>query len=310
MPLRLLLPTERLVVQTGLALADALGCLFLLLLSREFRLTARVGLLSLALYLALPINITMLWWGFATNALAQSSGLALLWMLLRLVRRPSRGALAAFVVICCICMLMHVGALVLVMGLLGTGLLLGWRRQASAGRNVVIGGLAIALASTALLYFSAVVDPALARPLGGPGRTVGEMLAKSWHDRGIRYGLLSQGLLLGFLPLPLALTPLGIAQLLRAEPGPPLRRPLIVAWLLICLLFMAIYFGTNLLVRYVYFATPLFCLGLGMLLDGLWRRGGRAVALALLLLVISSGIALWIAGVLVGVKPSLLPLTQ
>ncbi|HEU5102443.1 MAG TPA: hypothetical protein VFU22_25645, partial [Roseiflexaceae bacterium] len=119
MPLELLLPSERLVVQVGVALGDALGCLFLLLLARELGLGARAGLLALALYLALPINITMLWWGFATNALAQAAGLALMWSLLRLVRRTSRAAWAAFVVICLVCLLMHIGALVLIVALLG-----------------------------------------------------------------------------------------------------------------------------------------------------------------------------------------------
>jgi hypothetical protein len=60
----------------------------------------------------------------------------------------------------------------------------------------------------------------------------------------------------------------------------------------------------------MYFAAPLLCLALGTLLDRLWRRGGRLVTLALVLLVVASGVALWAAGVLLGVKPSLLPLTQ
>ena len=116
--------------------------------------------------------------------------------------------------------------------------------------------------------------------------------------------------MLGFLPLPLALAPLGLIQMLRQRAPNPLGRPLIVAWLLVCLLFMGVYFGLGLLVRYLYFAAPLICLALGTLLDRLWRRGGRLVTLALVLLVVASGVALWAAGVLLGVKPSLLPLTQ
>ncbi|MDQ2996947.1 MAG: hypothetical protein M3R61_07830, partial [Chloroflexota bacterium] len=109
MPLQLLLPTERLTLQVGLALGDALGCLFLLLLARELGLRPRAGLLALALYLALPINLTILWWGFATNVLAQAAGLALLWALLQLARRPARFELATFAVICVLSLLMHVG---------------------------------------------------------------------------------------------------------------------------------------------------------------------------------------------------------
>jgi toxin CptA len=112
------------------------------------------------------------------------------------------------------------------------------------------------------------------------------------------------------LPLPLALAPLGLVQLLRQGAPNRLGRPLIVAWLLVCLLFMGVYFGLGLLVRYIYFAAPLICMGLGALLDRLWRRGGKLVALALVLFVVASGVALWVAGVLLGVKPSLVPLTQ
>jgi toxin CptA len=311
MPLELLLPSERLVVQVGVALGDALGCLFVLLLARELGLGARAGLLALALYLALPINITMLWWGFATNALAQAAGLALIWALLRLVRRPSRVNLAAFVVICLICLLMHVGALVLIVALLGACMLLGWPRLAPTARRATAGGLLLAAALGALFYFSAVVDPLLARPAGAPAPPgLTESFARSWAERSIKLSWVRQALALGFLPMLVGLMPLGFVQLLRRRWPRPLSLPLVAAWLLVSLLFLGVYFGLGLLVRYLYFATPLICLGLGVLLDGLWRRGGRAATLALILFVIASGLALWAAGVLLGVKPSLLPLTH
>ncbi len=311
LPLQLLLPTERLTLQAGLALGDALGCLFLLLLARELGLSARAGLLALALYLALPINMDILWWGFATNVLAQAAGLALLWALLRLARHPARFDLATFAVIGVISLLMHVGALVLIVALLGACLLFGWARLAPAARAAAVGGLLLAFALTALFYFSAVIDPLLAHPAGAPTPpSLGDAFARSWAARATKLDLVGQGLALGLLPLPLALAPLGVVQLLRQRSPNPLGRPLIVAWLLICLLFMGVYFGLGLLVRYLYFATPLICLALGALLDHLWRRGGRIVTLALVLFVVASGVALWVAGVLLGVKPSLLPLTQ
>jgi toxin CptA len=311
MPLQLLLPTERLTLQVGLALGDALGCWLLLLLARELGLRPRAGLLALALYLALPINMTMLWWGFATNALAQAAGLALLWALLRLVRHPARLELATFVIIGVISLLMHVGALVLIVALLGACLLLGWPRLAPAARAATVGGLVLAFTITALLYFSAVIDPLLAQPAGVPAPPrLGDTFARSWAARATKLDLVGQALALGFLPLPLALAPLGLIQLLRQRAPNPLGRPLIVAWLLVCLLFMGVYFGLGLLVRYLYFATPLICLALGALLDRLWQRGGKLMTLTLVLLVAASGVALWVAGVLLGVKPSLLPLTQ
>jgi toxin CptA len=316
MPLQLLLPTERLTLQAGLALGDALGCLFLLLLARELGLRPRAGLLALALYLALPINITILWWGFATNALAQSAGLALLWALLQLARRHGRDArycvsTVTFVVIGVISLLMHVGALVLIVALLGACLLFGWPRLAPAVRAAAVGGLLLAFTLTALFYFSAVIDPLLTHPAGAPTPpSLGDTFARSWAARATKLNLVGQGLALGFLPLPLALAPLGFVQMLRQRSPNPLSRPLIVAWLLVAMLFMGVYFGLGLLVRYVYFATPLICLALGALLDRLWGRGAKLVTLALVLFVIASGVALWAAGVLLGVKPSLLPLTQ
>jgi len=311
LPLQLLLPTERLTLQVGLALGDALGCLFLLLLARELGLRPRAGLLALALYLALPINMTILWWGFATNVLAQSAGLALLWSLLRLARHPARLELATFAVICVISLLMHVGALVLIVALLGACLVFGWVRLAPPARAATIGGLLLAVTLTALFYFSAVIDPLLSRPVGAPiPPSLADTFARSWAARAIKLDYIGQAFVLGFLPLPLALVPLGLFQMLRQRSPNPLGRPLIVAWLLVSLLFMSVYFGLGLLVRYIYFATPLICLALGVLLDRLWRRGGRLMTLALVLLVVASGLALWVAGVLLGVKPSLLPLTQ
>jgi toxin CptA len=316
MPLQLLLPTERLTIQAGLALGDALGCLFLLLLARELGLSARAGLLALALYLALPINMTILWWGFATNALAQAAGLALLWALLQLAHFHGRSAsywvaTVTFVVIGVISLLMHVGALVLIVALLGACLLFGWPRLAPAARAAMVGGLLVAFTITALFYFSAVIDPLLAQPTGAPAPpSLADAFTRSWAARATKLDLVGQGLALGFLPLPLALAPLGIVQMLRQRAPNPLGRPLIVAWLLVSLLFMGVYFGLGLLVRYMYFAAPLLCLALGTLLDRLWRRGGRLVTFALVLLVVASGVALWAAGVLLGIKPSLLPLTQ
>jgi hypothetical protein len=206
---------------------------------------------------------------------------------------------------------MHVGALVLVLGLLCACLALGWRRMAPPGRAAAIGGLAIAAALTGLLYFSAVVGSAAGQAPDSPRPpSLETTIARSWAERSLKLSFVSQALLLGFLPMPLALAPLGYAQLLRARQRHALARPLVAAWLLVCLLFLAIYFGLGLLVRYLYFGAPLICLALGVLLDGLWRRQGRIVVLALVLLVTWSGVALWAAGVLVGTKPSLLPLTH
>ena len=309
LPLGLALPGERLAVQAGVALIDALGCLLLLLLARELRLPGRAALLALALYLALPINMTMLWWGFATNALAQALGLLLLWALLRLIRRPTAGAAALFGAALAAALLTHVGALALALALLGLCVVLAWRRLSLRSRAALFGSLLLVGALGALFYFSAAIGPLLGRR--GAGLDLSQSFAKAWAARDLRASLIAAGPLLGFLPVTLALAPPGLALLFGARARHPLLGPLVVAWLAVCLLFLAADFGLGLVVRYVYFAAPLVCLAVGGLLARLWGRPcGRLVAVALALLVAWSGTALWVAGVLERVKPSVLPLTH
>jgi toxin CptA len=311
LPLWLALPSPRLVVQVGVGLFDALGCVLLLPLARALRLPATAGLSALALYLALPINTTILWWGFATNTIAQATWLLLLWLLLRLARRPDRITLAAFVVCCAVSLLMHAGALVLIVAILGLLLAFGWR-QLTPGRNTALLGIALALLITVPIYFTAAAGPILERPPDEDNRIdISQSLAKGWNDRELRLNLVGRGMQLGLLPPLLALAPVALASLLLARSRPPIQAPLIAAWLLVCGGFFAVYMGLGLTTRYIYFAAPLLCLAVGALLAHLSRRPwGRAVALTLTLFVIWSGTALWFAGVLLRDKPSIVSLTQ
>jgi toxin CptA len=315
-PLQLFLPSLRLSIQVAIGLVDALGCLMVLLLARELGLGARAGLLALALYIAMPMNTTMLWWGFATNAMAQAAGLVLFWALLRLARRPRGAALAIFTTAVATCLLMHIGALVPTLALLGGAVALGWLRLAPAARRAVVGGAALALALAVPIYFTAVVDPALARPLDASDSAPLEAGLKIAHDVATKVALEERGVLIGFLPIAAALAPLGYLLLLagprrrRAMGDNPLRLALLLAWPAVSLAFFAVYLGVGLYVRYAYFATPLVCLALGALLAALWRRRARLVVTAIVLLVAWSGVALWVGGVLMRVKPSLVPLTH
>lgn len=311
LPLRLALPDARLTVQCGVALVDALGCALILPLARELRLSPRAGLLAMALYLALPINMTMQWWGFATNSLAQSAWLLLLWALLRLIRRPAARQLALFVAFGSVALLTHVGALVLTLALLVLCTLLGRRYIPRAGWRALAGGLLLIGLVVTSLYFSLVAGPLLAARHGIEPGGLGAALAAGWADRALRLDLVGRGLLLGFLPPTLALAALGLPRLYSAPERNPLQRVLLASWLAICLVFVAAYLGLGLVVRYIYFAAPLICLAAGALLAELWRRhGGRALALALALLIAWAGAAIWFEGVLMRIKPSLAPLTQ
>jgi len=313
MPLALLLPSSRLVVQVGVALLDAIGCLALLGLAYELRLNARAALLALALYLALPINTTMLWWGFATNAIAQALWLLLLWSLLRLIRDPRPVALAIFAVLSAICLLTHIGALMPMIALLGLCLLLGWRRLPAPSRNAAMGGLALALLFVLPVYFAAVVGPVLSQfqSASAPTVNLSATLAKNWLQRDTKLGLVGRGLLLGFVPPLLWLAPLGLARLSATATRHTLQRRLIVTWILVCLMFLLSYLSLSLLTRYIYFAVPLVCLAVGALLAELWRRhAGRIVVVALVLFVAWAGLLIWVEGVLMRVKPSVVALTH
>jgi toxin CptA len=309
-PLQLFLPSVKLSVQVGTALVDWMGCLVLLAIARELGLSARAGLLALALYAALPINTTMLWWGFATNDMAQTCGLLLFWALLRLARRPDRAGWAIFAFAVAASLLMHIGALVLTIGLLGATLVLGWLRLTPRARWAAASGVALTFALCGLIYFLAVASPAIARPSDETAAALRETGGEGAVDLATKLWLVSRGVSFGFTWLVAALAPLGYAQLLRVRPRHRLGRVLVVAWLLVSLAFFGVYLGLGLLVRYLYFAAPLVALALGVLLDGLWRRRARLVVTAIVLLVAWIGVALWVGGVLMRIKPSLVPLTH
>ncbi|HEU4326792.1 MAG TPA: glycosyltransferase family 39 protein [Roseiflexaceae bacterium] len=301
--------SPRLAVQVGVGLIDGLGCLLLLPLARELGMSARAALLALALYIALPINTTMLWWGFATNTLAQTIGMALFWLLLRLLRQPDRTTLVLCAAVAAAALLTHVGALVLEVGLLGLFLLLSWRGLPRE-RRALLGLLAgLVVLAVGLVYFSLAAAPVLASQGGDGQRTLAETLRHSWNELGPRLNLMRRGAVLGFLPPLLLIAPLGLGRLVRSLRGAP--RALVIAWVTTCLVFMGVYLVLGTMARYYYFVTPLLCLACAAVLVPLWsRRTGRLLLAALVVLVLWNGGSLWFQGVLMREKPSLTPLTH
>jgi toxin CptA len=311
LPLRLLLPDGRLTVQLGVALLDALGCLVLLALARELRLSAAAGLLAMALGLALPIGMTMLWWGFAANNIAQVGWLLLLWALLRTTRRPSPLLTAALAALVAFCLLAHAGAMVLTAAMLGVLLPLAWLRMGPASRRALLVAFGAAALFVVPVYLTAAAGPVLEQEVDPQKRSLGAQLAKAWNDFGLRLGLVGRGWLLGYLPPTLALVAPGLALLLEPRRRHPLLVALVAAWLLISLGFFAAYMSLGLLTRYIYFAAPLICLATGVLLAQLTRRPwGRPVVVALVLFVALGGASLWAEGIFLRVKPSVVPLSH
>jgi toxin CptA len=311
LPLWLTLGDARLAVQAGVALLDSLIALLLLLIAREFGLTARAGLLAMALYVALPISLTMMWWGFAANAIAQVWWVLLLWLLLRLTRDPTRSHLALLTLVAVLCLTTHIGALVTLAALLGLVVLFGRRALPHREWNAMVSGLVLAVVFTVPVYFTAAAAPLADAPRSpttlDPLASFSEGLVL-WPER---IELVARAFTLGFLPPILALAVAGMPLLLTSQQRHPLQRIFVISMLLVCVVFFFSYVFLQLLTRYIYFATPLICLAAGATLARLtMRAGGRWVTGSLLLFVAWSGVVLWFCGVLMRIKPSLVPLTQ
>ncbi len=89
------------------------------------------------------------------------------------------------------------------------------------------------------------------------------------------------------------------------------HRWLVVAWLLSAGVFLAIDVLVGLQVRYGYFATPMVCAGLALLLDRLMdRRWGSIAGWGITGLITFTGLILWLNGVLWAVKPAMAALTH
>lgn len=298
MPLALLLD-PRLTVQVGVAALDAVACLLILLIARALHLPGRAGVLALALASALPISMAMLWWGFATNALAQPLWLLLAWLLLRQPtgQKSPRHLWLPVTLAASLALLIHVGALVLVVAALGLFVLFRWHRSLPVQRAVLVSSLVAAAVLTAGLYFSAVVPAVFAQQV--PTIPVGAAMIDS-AKLGERLQLLVRGLVVGFTPAGMALATFGFALLRPRGPA----RAMVAAWFGAALLAVGAYIATGMVVRDLYFVAPLVCIALAVALDAFWRRGGRWLVLAFVALIMWQGMALWFGGVLLRIKPS------
>src|SRR5262249_38308500 len=154
-----------------------------------------------------------------TNALAQTLGLLLLWMLLRLVRAPAPSSIACFGVASAAALLTHVGALALAAAMLGCVIAFGWRRLTPKARGALATGALVVGALAVVIYFSAAIGPLLGQPRRG-GLDLGSLLVKSWAAWHARIGYVSSGALLGYLPVTLAVALPGLGLLLRRPSHP------------------------------------------------------------------------------------------
>jgi hypothetical protein len=312
LPLLLLRPTAAFGLHIGAALVDALGVPIIGLLARELGMRRRAALLAAAVLAVMPMHFTALWWGFSTNIGGQMLFLLASWRLLSYTRAPSRWSAAILFVALTALMLSHVGVLLLGGLTLAITFGLSWLRprlSARAWRGLLaacVGAGTLFLLS----YVSFVAAPMLGSAQGvfaNDGRMAPELVAK---ERAYIAGILPVALWRGMGMLPFLLLIPGLALIWRGAER-PFARGLLAAWFATPVIFCVIEFAILLQVRYIYFLGPLCAMGFAAVLDRLLeRRAGRPVAIGALALIVWLGLFLWFNAAVVGIKPSLVPLTH
>jgi hypothetical protein len=312
LPLLLLRPVPAFALHIGGALIDACAVPLLAMVARELGLGRRAALMAAATLAVLPMQFTAIWWGFFTNMSGQALFLLLVWLLLRYTRAPGWRAAAMLSVALSLVLVSHVGVLLLASCTLALTFGLSWLRprlSLGAWRGLLLAFVA-AGALFLLSYVSFVAAPMLGSAQGvlaNDGRMSAERVAQ---ERAYITRILPVALWRGMGMLPFLLLIPGLPLLWRAA-ARPFGRSLVAAWPLTALLFCAVEYLVLLQVRYIYFLGPLCCIAFAAVLERLLgRRGGRVVALAALALVAWLGLFLWFNAAVVGIKPSLVPLTH
>jgi hypothetical protein len=282
------------------------------MVARELGLGRRAALLAAATLAVLPMQFTAIWWGFFTNMSGQTLWLLLVWLLLRYTRAPGGRAAALLTVALSLVLVSHVGVLLLASCTLALTFGLSWLRprlEARAWRGLLLAFVAAGALFT-LSYVSFVAAPMLGSAQGvlaNDGRMAAERVAE---ERAYITRILPVALWRGMGMLPFLVLIPGLPLIWRAA-ARPFGRGLLAAWALTALLFCAVEYAILLQVRYIYFLGPLCAIAFAAVLERLLaRRAGRAAALAALALVAWLGLYLWFNAAVVGIKPSLVPLTH
>jgi hypothetical protein len=305
LPFGLLIRDPGVLVQGGLALIDGTSVLLIGLLARRVGLGARGALLAALLYVALPISVTGLWWGFTAQTFGQWLMVPLALVLLAALRQPRPALWATACVLLSMALLSHIGVAILAVAWLGLALLLvrpvarvPWRSWWAYALMLAVG----CVVGFLLIYLDVV-----AVKLSETSKVVGAAAAEPFQAN---YSLIWKGLLISFSSPGFFLLPLGLVLLWRRiDSG---AKALLGGWLAAVLVFLAVELVSGLQVRYIYFFMPLGCLALAALLDAIaerWRWG-QPVAYALATLLLIHGALYWHTGTLQGIKLSITPLSH
>jgi hypothetical protein len=298
-------------IQGLYSMADGLTPLLTAFLALRLGLSERAALVAGGLIAALPMLLTALFWGFPHQIVGQALCLALLMAVAddRLYRASGwllTGVLAV------VTLLIHNGVLLLVGVCLGLYVLLCFSLRRAESWRWRMWGAVLSAASLCCLLLQ-YIDAARLM-LGGifaAPETATELVesAPAAISEAARLSQIWVGLQASFAPMPVVLVVLGLTYLIWRTHGP--RRLLSIAWVSSALIFFGVDLVVGIQVRYGYFIAPLACVGVAALTEGLQSRlSGRIVTLALMGLVVASGVSLWVAGAFFGVRPSVNPLTH
>lgn len=301
-PLTLLTAKPDAAIQGLYAFLDGASALVMAILVRQLGGSVRAAAVAAILIASLPIQLTALWWGFGPQVVAQWLGLALAVFVSRPGPAPSDFWIVAGVLLGLV-LLMHPGSAILAAVWLAGYVLLVWWRDRQARRQWL--GWALVLVGSSLLATLLLYIDVLWLQLNGLARGVA---TPQRFDTVSRITLIGKGMLASLRPIGVPLSILSLSVLVRRTCGN--QRRLVIAWLGSAGLFFVVDLLFGLQVRYAYFAIPLLCAGLGLLLDQLMarRRWGRVVSWGLLGFVSFAGLSLWVNGVFLGVKPTLMAL--
>lgn len=304
-----------LLVQGGIAIIDSLGALTIAALARVLGLSNRTAILSALLYAAIPINLTALWWGLTAQIFGQALMSPLMIALLVAMRRPNPATTTrvststswiVVVVLLSMSLLSHIGVAILAIAWLGVAwLVLGVRRTLEPGGwwSYTIKFTLSCLIGVALIY-STVAAMMIEQFLA-----VGNKVATS--DYVPAYWLIYRGFKIAFHEMGFWLLVPGLWLLWRKQ-MPRGGMELVGSWLAVVAIFWATEMMTALQVRYIYFLTPLACIGIGLLLDKLVGRGkvAAAVAWSVVVVLLVQGSAYWYTGTFQGIMMSVSPLLR
>jgi hypothetical protein len=302
-PGQLLVPVNdegrRLLVKLGSALLDSLIVGLLWLMLRRAGAGEGAALFGAALYIAPTPLLGSFSVGEFANIFGQGLAMPILVLLsvggLGDVQSPRRGVSTggrwAFgMALLGMALLGHLGVTISLAAML-TSLAALWLLAPSARRSfaplVVVG--VIAAAFVGLFYYSAFAQLLAERFAGTAEGMTNVPRTLSLVDK-----LLHQERLLVISPLLLGLGALGALLPRRSSRGMWLRLAL-GAWWLGTLLGFGLLLFANQAVRWQHFLYPALCLGGGLLLAALWRRGhaARLVVLVTLLFIVGQSVALW-----------------